>query len=305
MDRKEFCEQLREISQTKLNIVKLKRAIYNAQNKKYRGSKQMKKWTIEDMQFLVDNWGKLSHKELAEKLDRSVNSIKYRASILGLKNYFLYSEEITLNRLSQIIFGRTIDSYSIGIWERYGMPFKKTIASDELEYKTIKIEDFITWFKKNKRVIDLSRTKEGCFGIKEPNWLKEKRRADKKAAAYGPHNRVWTEEEDKLLTQLVDEQILGYREISIRLKRTEGSLKRRMLDLGLTKRPVRKPPHSPWSEEQIKIVKNLWLKGYQSCIIAEYVDKSALAINGILERYKYFGDPPLKYKLEGKLNGKS
>ena len=41
-------------------------------------------------------------------------------------------------------------------------------------------------------------------------------------------------------------------------------------------------------KEEIDKVKELYLKGYKSCIIAEYVNRSALAINGILERYKYF-----------------
>ena len=32
----------------------------------------------------------------------------------------------------------------------------------------------------------------------------------------------------------------------------------------------------------------MYLKGYKSCIIAEYVERTALAINGLLERQDYF-----------------
>ena len=106
------------------------------------------------------------------------------------------------------------------------------------------------------------------------------------------------------MIELVSSQKYGYREISIILKRTEGALKRKMLDLKLDKRPIKADNHIPWTKEEISIVKRLWLKGYKSMVIAEYVNRSALAINGLLERNLYFNDPPLKYKLENKITDK-
>lgn len=297
MNREEYKEGLLQFARLSANVLQLKEAIRNKKNYKSIATKK-RNWTSAEHQFLIDNWGRMSHIEIAEHLNRSISSIKCRAAKLNLKNYFYYSDEVTLNWLHRVIFsGRELESYTYGIWCRYKIPFTTTVASEKLAYRTIRLKDFFAWLKENKRVIDLKECNEGCFGVKEPSWLKEKRKADKLAAEYTT-SRFWTKEENLLLTKLVDEQVLGYREISVILKRTEGSLKRRMLALGLTKRPIRKPPHSPWSKEQIKIVKKLWLKGYQSVVIAEYVDKSALAINGILERYEYFGDPPLKYKKE-------
>lgn len=255
-------------------------------------------WTKEEYDILKANWGKLSKAEIAKMLNRSVAAVKCKSHRIGLREYFVYSEEITLNQLGHILFKRNIDSYTIGIWTRYKMPFKKVITCENDDMKVITIADFLEWLEQNKKVINLSNTEQGCFGVDEPDWLIEKRIADKKAAAYGPHNKVWTPEEDEKLKELVESQKYGYREISIILKRTEGALKRRMLDLKLEKRPPKAYNHNMWKDEEIQIVKDLWLKGYQSCIISEYLpNRSALAVNGILERHKYFGDPPLKYKL--------
>ena len=263
----------------------------------HKRNKKTRIWTKQEYDFMVENWGKLSKKEIAETLDRSLSAVICKASKIGLKNYFVYSDEITLNELHRLIFGRNIDTWTFNIWERYKMPFKTLITNKEQDFKVIKISDFLEWFEKYKRVIDLSQSCQGCFGD-EPEWLIEKRQADKRAAAYGPHNRVWTIEEDNKLKSMVAAKKYGYRDISIELKRTEGSIKKRLLDLKIIGRPIKADNHNKWKPEEIEIVKDLWLKGYQSCIIAEYTpNRSALAINGLLERYKYFGEPPLKFKM--------
>ncbi len=108
------------------------------------------------------------------------------------------------------------------------------------------------------------------------------------------------DEEDATLKAMVNSQKYGYREISIKLKRTEGAIKRRMLDLKMEKRPPKAENHNFWKQKEIDIVRDLWLKGYQTCIIAEYINRSALSINGMLERHQYFGDPPRKNQTRSK-----
>lgn len=278
--------------------LKIAREILTRKISKSKGYKKNRSWTLEEYEFLKSNWGKLSKKEIAEHLNRSISAVSCKADRIGLKDYFIYSASITLNELHWLLTnGSDLDTYTVGIWQRYGMPFDNTITNSKIAYRTIKIDNFLKWFENNKKVIDLSKTQEGFLGVTEPDWLKEKRIADKKASVYGPHNKQWTKEEDLRLTELVNSQKYGYREISIILKRTEGALKRRMLDIKLEKRPPKADNHIPWTQEELNTVKDLWLKGYQSCVIAEYINRSALAINGLLERYKYFDDPPLKYKL--------
>ena len=270
----------------------LKKTIRKRLNyKDYRNNE----WTQEEFKFLKENWGKMSVKDISKNINRSVCAIKSIAARLGLKDFFIYSSKITLNYLHYKIYHRNMDSYTLGIWKRYNMPFDKSVKVECYEYLTITIENFIKWLKVNKRLIDLSLTEEGFLNIDEPDWMKEKRIADKKAAVYGPHNKVWTIKEDNQLKKLISQKY-SYRDISIKLKRTGGAVKRRIHDLKLTEKPPKAYNHNKWTSQEIDLVKNMWLKGYKTCVIQEYLEnRSDLAINGLLERYKYFDDPPLKF----------
>ena len=243
-----------------------------------------KKWTLFELDYLKDNWGEVSIKGIANKLKRSVASVKNKAYKIGLRNMLDYGEYITLNQLMNIIKGKHGNGRYLKKVEKAGFPIKyQKIVS--LQVKVIYMHQFWTWFEKNKHLIDLKNTEKGDFGY-EPAWVEEKRQADKRAAEY--KTTPWTAAEDKWLKDLLQAYKYSYREISIKLKRTEGAIKRRMLDLKIKERPLRADNHTPWTYDEIEKVKKLYKKGYKSQIIAEYIDRSALAINGLLERNNYF-----------------
>ena len=136
-------------------------------------------------------------------------------------------------------------------------------------------------------LIDFSKVERNTLGP-EPAWVKEKRKADYLANQY--KKTPWTPAEDALLIQMLGAYRYSYREISIRLKRTEGALKRRMKDLGLKQRPLRADNHNPWTEEETEILVDLYYKGYTSGVMAEKIPRSALAINGKIERMVFMGE---------------
>lgn len=253
-----------------------------------------KKWNYKEIEYLKNSWGAVSIKSIAKTLNRSVKAVKLKAGRLKLGNWFDWSEFLTLNQFHQMLFNKPLADYTVGIWKRAGMPIKN-IKKINKTYQMISLEAFIRWYKNHKTIIDLSLTEDGDFGI-EPDWLKEKRKADKMARAY--KSRPWTKLEDDSLKVLLSTYRYGYREISIRLKRTEGSIKRRMLDLGIKQRPLRADNTTLWTEQEIAIVKDKHLKGYKSVVIAEFVNRSALAINGLLERHNYFGAQPSKERVK-------
>ena len=253
-----------------------------------------KTWTFKEIEFLKSSWGEISIKKIAKTLNRSVNAIKLKAGRLKLGNWFEYSEYMTLNQFHQMLFKSPMSDYTVGIWKRAGMPIRH-VRKINKTYQMISLDAFIRWYKKHKTIIDISLTEDGDFGD-EPDWLKEKRKADKMARAYKA--RPWTKLEDDSLKVLLSTYRYGYREISIRLKRTEGSIKRRMLDLGIKQRPLRADNTTLWTDHEIAIVKDMHLKGYKSVVIAEFVNRSALAINGLLERHDYFGAQPSKERVK-------
>ena len=129
---------------------------------------------------------------------------------------------------------------------------------------------------------------------KEPAWVPIKRRADVAAAKY--KTTPWTKAEDNHLISLLNAYQYGYREISIRLCRTEGAIKRRMCDLKLRQRPIKADNHTPWTDAEFETVYNMVKDGYKPQIIAEYINRSACAIRGVLERT--FGTEVYKLELK-------
>lgn len=245
--------------------------------------KKYKTWNKNDIDFLKEHWGQMSIVKIAKYLNCSIDAIKRKAPKLGLKDQRLYMEEISINQLNKILGNERIRYKA----ERNQIPFSyRQIVHEKI--RVIDMDKFWRWLNKNRHALSLHNTDESSFGY-EPDWVEEKRQADKRAFEY-ERRRPWSAAEDTVLKQMLKMYKYGYREISVKLKRTEGAIKRRMTDLKIKERPLRRDYHNPWSEKEIELVKKLYLKGYKSCIIAEYINRSALAINGILERNNYFKD---------------
>ena len=243
-----------------------------------------KKWTYNEICFLKENWGNYSFPYLSKKLNRTVAAIKEKAYKIGLKRMIHSGDYITYNQLLNLIYGSEKGGH------RYdkklikaGFPIE-TITIVSKKVKVVYMHKFWKWFEKNKHLIDLSKTDEYTFGY-EPSWVAEKRSADKRAKKY--KTSKWTASEDERLIFLLKSYKYGYRDLSKLLCRTEGAIKRRMISLKIKERPLKADNHILWTKEEINKVKELYLKGYKSCIIAEYVNKSALAINGIIERHNF------------------
>lgn len=254
-----------------------------------------KHWSLAEENYLREKWGTVKIKQIAKNLKRSVEAVKLKAGRLKLGGWREH-KEVEDDLISFHYFLRNI----LGIesshgWiaeklERNGFRFNH-IKTDNNEYCCIRMPYFLKWFEQHKTVLNLATTKDGCFdyGIKkEPDWIKFKRNIDKRAAEYGPHNKVWTAAEDEHLKMLLNEFKYGYREISKRLKRTEGAITRRMNDLGIKARPLKADNHNKWSEEEKAKCKEMFLQGYPAILIAEVIDRSEKAIRGHIERNNYY-----------------
>lgn len=58
----------------------------------------------------------------------------------------------------------------------------------------------------------------------------------------GQHNAAWTKTEDDKLRYLLSKGTYTYSDLAAELRHSEGAIKRRILDLGINKKPVRCPP---------------------------------------------------------------
>ena len=243
-------------------------------------------WNNEEKEFLNENWGKLSITGISNRLGRTVNAVKLKSHRMGLGNFLEAGDYITINQLFKVLRGRSYAAYTLNQWIEKGLPVVNKKRVNE-SVRVINLDDFWKWAKKNKTLINFSKLEENILG-KEPEWLKEQRRADQQNSKY--KKTKWTESEDKRLKDLVESYCYGYKDISSKLRRTEGAIKRRLCDLNIKARPLKKPNHNPWKSHEVQKLKNLYCEGYTPEVIREHVDRSAQAVRGKIERMIIEGD---------------
>jgi hypothetical protein len=236
-------------------------------------------WLKSDEDLLEEKWGNVSIPAIAKLLNRTVIACKLKALKMGLNRHIHSGEYVTCNQLFTAM-GLGSSSYTRGVWEHEkNMPieYKKSI---KMKYKIIYLKKFWKWAEENKTLIDFVKFEENMLG-EEPQWVKEKRKADFMANKF--KKSPWTKTEDSMLQDMLNSYSYTYRELSLRLLRTEGAIKRRMVDLKLKQRPLKASNHNPWTDEEVKTLEEMYYQGYKSEVMAEKINRSALAINGKIE----------------------
>lgn len=249
-------------------------------------------WTTAETDYLEERWGNTSIPHIAKTLGKSINAIKLKAGKIGLDTFLQSGEEITFLDLCKALGRPNNYGYWSTSWVTHGFPmkYKKVITK---KFMVVNIAAFWKWAEKHKYLVNFAKFETNTLG-KEPKWVPIKRRADVEAAKY--KTTPWTKAEDNHLISLLNTYKYGYREISIRLSRTEGAIKRRVCDLKLKQRPIKAENHTPWTDNEIQTVFTMVEKGYKPQVIAEYIDRSACAIRGLLERT--FGTEVYKMELK-------
>ena len=141
------------------------------------------------------------------------------------------------------IYGKNMLGYTSDKLIRYGLPVKWHVVKKN-RFRVIDIDAFWKWAEDNKSILDFSRFEKYSLGA-EPDWVDVKRKADyKKMQLHGQHNAAWTKTEDDKLRYLLGKGTYTYSDLAAELRHSEGAIKRRILDLGINKKPVRCPPEN-------------------------------------------------------------
>lgn len=255
------------------------------------------RWTDEDVAYLEDRWGVLSRGSIAKNLKRSVLAVQLKAQRIGLGDPLTHLDGLTINQLSAAL------NTHYGIvknWiKKYDMPARKKVVANSQQVWFIPYQDFWKWAEKNKQMLDFARLDRLSLGP-EPEWVGVKRKADQIKLQHKPHphNTPWSDSDDKKLIWMLEQYKYTYPELSAELKRSQGAIKRRMLDLGLKARPVRLNNHVKYTKEEEKLIIELMFDGYCFEEIATRLGKgrSALGVRGKVERmgYKFRNGVPYK-----------
>lgn len=243
---------------------------------------QKPNWTQEELNYLMDSWGQVSIATIAKNLNRSKNAVQIKAVRLGLGPFLDAGEYVTLNKLMNEVCGHYVGkTYTVKQWIEKGLPVK-TKKVNNCSFKIIYLNDWWDWAEENMTLIDFSKLEPRALG-KEPKWLEEKRKADiLKNRQF--KSTPWTKADDALLIDMLNSYKYTYRELSLRLQRTEGAIKRRMITLGIKARPLKMPNHNKWKDEEVKLLIHLYYKGYCKNTIANYINRSSQACGGKIER---------------------
>lgn len=237
------------------------------------------KWAQEEEYYLQDRWGETSIKGLASVLERSENSIIVKAQRLGLGAHLHADSRVTANQLMKAVYGgKQQGGWTMNRWIENGLPIKKHLVKNS-RFKVVDIDDFWKWAKKHKDIVDFSRMEENILG-KEPEWVKEKRRIDIKEKF---KKTPWTPGEDSKLIQLLEKYEYTYDDLCKKLNRTEGAIKRRIITLGLTARPIRNYDRH-WTDEETEKLLTMKAKGHCWEEIGRALDRSGSAVRGKYER---------------------
>lgn len=242
-----------------------------------------KNWTPEEDAFLQDKWGSLSIPTIAKQLGRSVSSVENRRYRIGCSGHLKNDHRISLNQLIVTLYGaKAMSAYITDRLIQAGLPVHWHKVKTN-RFHVVDLNEFWQWAEQNRMILDFSRFEEYSLGA-EPDWVKEKRKADfERGQQVGRHNTSWTKAEDEKLKRLLKKQQYGYRELARELRKTDGAVKRRICDLQLKERPV-KAKTRMWTESEIEILCDMVERGYKWEQIAEKLGRSALATRGKYER---------------------
>ncbi len=237
-----------------------------------------KTWTKEDEDFLESYWGKIAITTIAKRLGRSQSAIKIRASRLGLGPALMAGDYVTFNQFVIAFQGtKNAGSYQVESWiKKRGFPIHTKRVQDS-SFRIVYLDEFWDWAKKHRSFLDFSRMEPLALG-EEP----EQRRKDFQAFSL-QRKYPWTPEEDQRLQHLLKQHKYGYAELSEILRRSEGAIVRRCMDLGLKERPVRADNHgkdSVWTEADFQALADGIRHGDSYSMIGKAVRRSEKAVRG-------------------------
>ena len=220
-----------------------------------------KSWTPTETEYLSENWGRISVKTIAAKLDRSINAVIVRKNRLGLGAFLDNGDYVTVNQLYKALGKTGGVGYTNTSWiENRGLPVKLRTVND-CKFKVIHLDDFWKWADKHRNFIDWSKFEPLSLGA-EPPWVKEQRKiCHKTKSAF--RTTPWTPDEDSRLHAMLKMHKFTVDEISKTIGRTAGAIQRRCCDLNFKERPVKAGNHTKWAEAEYLQLGEFIKQGYR------------------------------------------
>lgn len=170
-------------------------------------------WTANEETYMERYYLSQPAKKTAEKLNRTIPSVKRKAAKMGLNHYTSsFNAKAVANCFN-------VDISVIKRWiEKFGLPCKKVRCDTQTRY-IIDIATFWKWAEEHKDIINWSRY-ERLTMCPEPNWLEET------IKNYNtPKSRNRFTEQEVVSVKGMLHRGLNYKEIALQMGRSYYSIK--------------------------------------------------------------------------------
>lgn len=239
-----------------------------------------RRWTEEEIDYLFEEYGKRSLKIITKNLSRSDASVTSMATRLGLQlktnqAWFTVGEFCEVTKIAR---------GTVQYWiNNFDFPAKK-IKNISSKYVRVDPANFWRWAAENKQLIQWSEFPKHALGD-EPKWVREARKASMNKVN---KRRPWTKWEIEELRYLLNQNRYTYPELSDRLNRSHGAIKRKIYDLELPW-PVyiNRRVSEKYTEQEIEKAIKLYQAGYPMMQIAKILGRTEMGLRGKIERSGY------------------
>lgn len=181
-----------------------------------------REWTPEEIDFLEKQIGVFKITTIANKMNRSRNSVIMKINRLGLSNTKKQTGLITIGELARHI---KVDRNTVKGWiEKHELPCTRKTTRYAKRFYFVDPADFWKWAEVHKDRVQFSKIEPYTL-LPEPNWVENERQKDteiNKKRVY----RNWTIEEDKRLIEYKNNG-LTYKEIGQIMNRSAYSIEHR------------------------------------------------------------------------------
>ena len=189
-------------------------------------------WSNEEIEYLEYVWYRETTPYIAEKLGRTKEAVRRKASKLGLGHKYEKGGTISISKIADAFRAKNggksnLVSRKAKHWSKKGLNIFKLHGVN-----VVWICDFWEFAEKNKELFKFSNLEPFALG-EEPDWVdKERYNSD----IIRP--RRWTEYEERLLISKVKSYKFTYDDLSKEFKRSSNSINNKLRRLGVYERPL-------------------------------------------------------------------
>lgn len=243
-----------------------------------------RKWTEEEIEYVLSWYGKRAIGTISKNVGRSESAVKNKVYKLGLE---LKTNQAWVT-LKDFCESTSLSRSSVQYWIDYrNFPARK-VKNVSTKYLQVDPKHFWVWAAEHKHLIQWIDFPKYALGD-EPKWVDEARKASRNRVN---KRRAWSESEINELKYLLSKNKYTYPELSKRLNRSHGAIKRKVYDLQLPWPVyVNRKAVGEYTQTEIEKAVDLYAAGYPLAEVAEAIGRTEAGLRGKIERsgFKFIG----------------